>query len=97
MSDAAPDADHADHADRSLPETPRDPGWWTAFGEALLTGEFESEVDPEVRAAVDRWRGRATSAAGAAFEAMAGGRLDALEARLAAIESRLSRLERPEG
>jgi len=81
------------HPNRPLPETPRDPGWWSAFGEALLTGDFESAVDPEVRAAVDRWRARAGAAAGAAFEVMAGDRLDALESRLAAIESRLSQLE----
>jgi hypothetical protein len=78
---------------RPLPETPRDPGWWSAFGESLLTGEFESEVDPEIRAAIDRWRSRAVTAAGAAFEAMAAGRLDALEDRLAGIEARLSRIE----
>ena len=77
-----------------MPETPRDPGWWTAFGEALLTGEFDTEVDPEVKAAVDRWRDRATTVAGEAFGLVAGDRYDALAARLEAIESRLDALER---
>jgi hypothetical protein len=70
------------------PETPRDPGWWTAFGEALLTGEFETEVDPEVKAAVDRWRDRATSVAGHLLDGFVGD-------RWASIEKRLSRLEEP--
>ncbi len=80
-----------------MPETPRDPGWWSAFGEALLTGEFDTEVDPEVKAAVDRWRDRATTVAGEAFGLVAGARFDALAARLEAIESRLDALERGSG
>jgi hypothetical protein len=80
-------------SDDRRPETPHDPGWWSAFGEALLTGDFESEVDPEVRASMHRWRSRATAVASAAFEVMAGRRLDELEARLAEIERRLSRFD----
>lgn len=87
------DHDPTTESETSAPLTPRDRGWWSAFGEALLTGEFEESVDPEVTAFVDDCRRRLVDTAGAAVSAIPSDRLDAIADRLTGVEDRLARIE----
>lgn len=79
--------------DAETPLTPRDRGWWSAFGNALLSGEFENAPDPETLAFIDDWRRRVLDGAGGVFAAVTDGRLEAMASELSAIEERLARIE----
>ena len=80
--------------DADSPLTPRDGAWWSAFGDALLSGEFEDAPDLEARAFVEDVRRKLLEGASAAMAAVPSDRLDGIADRLTAIEARLDRIER---
>ena len=84
-------------SDAESPLTPRDRGWWSAFGDALLSGEFEDAPDPDAVAFIEGWRRRMLEAAGTLAASVPSDRLDRIAERLAEIEARLDRIERGPG
>ena len=80
--------------DAESPLTPRDGAWWSAFGDALLSGEFEDTPDLDAKAFIEDCRRRILDGASAAMAAVPSDRLDGIADRLTAIEARLDRIER---